>query len=211
MTRQELWREEFQRTLDHIVGAFQRCSSASGPTQPLSAPDVHKISEGLFVSAWTHWEEFLRQLFLHDLADSTDGVLRKEIRTFRLKRSHDRMALLMLDHPDEQRWISWSDTAEIISRADRLLADGHRFDALRAHQQDLQKLKAIRNAIAHKGDPSRGKFLRLISDAPFSLTASQRKGITVGRFLSSHRRSGAMVLEAAVGVLRSAAESLVPP
>ena len=210
MSRQEDWRDEFLRTLNHIREAYQRVAANSGPGRILTAPDVHKLAEGLFLSAWTHWEEFVRKLFVLDLAEDGSGSLRREVSKFRLKRSHDRLAQLLVDHPDEQRWVEWSDVAMIKRRADRLLGSSHRFGVLVSIQQNFQILRTIRNAVAHKSDTARNRFLRLVAQQPFSLTPRQRKGITVGRFLIAHQWSGSRVIEKVLDTLEDAASQLVP-
>ena len=53
-------RAAFTETLTHIRDAFGRLIPIAGIHQPLTFPDLHKLSEGLFLSAWTHWEEYCR-------------------------------------------------------------------------------------------------------------------------------------------------------
>lgn len=209
MTPQEKWRDEFQATLIHIKDAFGRVAGNSGPTKALKPPDVHKISEGLFLSSWTHWEEFIRHLLLLDLASDPGGRLRGEVRRFRTKRAPSRLAEHILGHPDERRWIEWGDADDVRQRADRYLGLGHRYGQLATMRTDLQLMKTMRNAVAHKSDSAHAKFLSLISKAPFNLTAKQRQGITVGRFLSSHLWGSEKVVVACIQKLHGNATKLV--
>lgn len=218
MTVQQDWRDEFIATLDHIRGAFDRVVQNSGPTGVLTAPDVHKLSEGLFLSAWTHWEEFVRHLMVLDLANTGGSVLLHEVKDFRYKMSSERLAESILSHPDETKFVEWSKVDDITNRADALLPAGHRFDVLKntktspsTHKESLGFMQRIRNAIAHKSDRAWEKFKALVKAAPFSLTNAQMKGITTGRFLASHSwGSGDCVLREAVDRLKALAHALVP-
>lgn len=52
--------------------------------------------------------------------------------------------------------------------------------------------------------------MSLVSEPPFNLAANQRRGLTPGRFLSSHNWNGAPIIQTSIGVLRAAAHALVP-
>src|SRR5690606_2197073 len=73
-------RADFETTLNHVTDAFTRLKAASGNGKPLSFPDLHKTTDGLFLSAWTYWEQFLRELLVFELATDANGVLRKEVK-----------------------------------------------------------------------------------------------------------------------------------
>lgn len=213
MTAQQDLRDEFVATLGHIRGCFDRILSNSGPMRTLSAPDVHKLSEGLLLSAWTHWEEFLRQMFVADLATDPAGMLRKRARTFRSEVTAPwELSEAILGHPDEQRWIEWADVDDVVARADRLLSSTHRYAALTTRNPTIQKVKTIRNAVAHKSDRAWAKFKKLATSPPFSLMPNQMKGITTGRFISSHTwgASGSVVLRHVVDHFDTTAKALVP-
>jgi hypothetical protein len=53
-------RKNLEKTLKHVSSAFERLQQASGNGKPLHFPDLHKTTDGLFLSAWTYWEQFLR-------------------------------------------------------------------------------------------------------------------------------------------------------
>ena len=210
MSPQEKRKKEFSNTVSHILRIEGKISNSLGPGGAFSFPDQHKIYEGLFLSAWTHWEEFLRDVVIDDLSEDKNGVLLKGIKKFRTKGSPRRLAERILLHPDHpKKFVEW-DLNIIKNRADRLLSGNHRFGIQLSRASDIPKLKRIRNAVAHKNDRARESFLKLVSDPPFGLLANQRKGITVGRFLSTQNWNGNIVLVEACKLLEKSADELVP-
>jgi len=211
MLSPEDWRDEFTATLDHIADTYKKVADLAGPRadNPLRWTDVHKLSEGLFLSAWTHWEQFLRELMVIDVAQDRQGVLR-DAKEFRTKGGPERLARRLLDHPDDKKWVEWSDTADIVSRASLFLSAGHRYAGLSTHQNDFEKLRRIRNAVAHKSDRAWESFKSLARGAPFNLSSNQMRGITPGRFLCAHKWGADSVIVAAVAKLEAVATALVP-
>ncbi|MDE0159489.1 MAG: hypothetical protein OXN24_05485 [Candidatus Dadabacteria bacterium] len=203
-------RDDLTKTLDHITRIEVTVSRHIGRGNIFSFPDQHKIYEGLFLSAWTHWEEFIQDLIIYDLATDNKGSVKKEVRGFRTKRAPYRLAERILLHPDHpQKFVEW-DYSSVKARADQFLSPGHRFTNPISRSGDLEKLKRIRNAIAHKSDRARNSFLALVSNFPFNLSPAQRQGITVGRFLAAHRWNGNYVLVESLQCLRQSALDLVP-
>jgi hypothetical protein len=133
----------FETTLDHVRDAFGRVKATSGKGQQLTFPDLHKLTEGLFLSAWTYWEGFCRDVLVTDLATDVAGRLKIEVKKFRTKNSPFRLAERILNHPDHpEKFVDWADYKTVIERADEFLAIGHRFIAL-PRNEDLTKLKRI--------------------------------------------------------------------
>src|SRR5579863_1817077 len=120
-------RDGFLASLDHVEAVRVKLTALYGRGKPLNFPDHHKLAEGLLLSAWTHWEEFLRELFTVDLAIEPNSALRKEIKKFRTKNACFRLAESMVGHPDENKWIEWSEFANVATRADLLLGQANRF------------------------------------------------------------------------------------
>lgn len=213
-------RDQFLITLDHIERTRVKLSDNTGPRSAFRQPDQHKLAEGLFLSAWTHWEEFLRKLFIEDLATLPHSGLNHEIRNYRTKGARYRLAAIMVDHPDERRFVEWSVFKDIIPRADVLIGNPNRFRtvgtapgpgvAAPLNQNDLELLKRIRNAIAHKSDYAWQSFRGLVSSPPFNLAPRQRRGITTGRFLTAHNWNGTPVLAYSISIFRHNAQLLVP-
>ena len=207
---QENIRDRFLHTLDHIERTAGKLEPLTGmrKDQPLRFADLHKLSEGLFLASWTDWEEFLRELFIEDLATDASGALRREVKVFRTKRASWRLADSIVGHPDAAKWIEWSEYAAVKGRADSLLGAGNRFSSAAINQENLARLKRIRNAIAHKSDHAWESFKDLARQTPFSL--SDMRGITVGRFLVAHEWNGHTVLRESLTILQSNARALVP-
>lgn len=225
-TPQQL-RDEFIKSIAHIRAATTRVIQNSGPRGALTAPDSHKIAEGLFLSAVTHWEEFCQALLVLDIAVSAKSALRKEVRKFRTANAPQRLAELLMTHVDHPNGFhDWSDFSKICARADAYLPANHRFappppvppapnppqsTALpKAVVDDLAKFKRIRNAVAHKTDKAWDNFMRLVSQAPFNMAPAQRRGITPGRFLVSQQWSGNIAIHHTFNTLENAARLLVP-
>lgn len=204
-------RAEYLATLVHIDSVFPKLQGNLGRHGIFTFPDVHKLTEGLFLSAWTYWEGLLRSLISYDLATDTNGVLRRDARHFRYGNAPYRLAERILNHPDHpERFVEWSDYGLVVARANEFLGQGHRFVSPLPQSDDLVRLKRIRNAIAHNSDKAWESFTALVSEVPFNLSPVQRRGITPGRFLSSHLWNGAPVIQTSVGVLRAAANALAP-
>ncbi|WP_129590245.1 hypothetical protein [Roseovarius nitratireducens] len=209
MATQEDRRDDFLQSLSHLRSIAAKLGGMLGPQGALTFPDHHKLSEGLFLSAWTQWEEFIRLLLIDDLAMEPSGFVQKDVTKFRVKGAPRRMAERILFHPDHpQRFVEW-DFGQVRSRADTFLPLGHRFAAPLPRQGDLDKLKRVRNAIAHKSDRARESFLSLVSNAPFNLQPNQRRGLTVGRFLTSHQWNGHSVLHESLRIHHAHAMHLV--
>jgi len=210
MTTQSDHRDEFIATLDHLVSVATRVAGALRAGGPFTFPDHHKISEGLFLSAWTHWEEFIRLLLIDDLAEDPAGFVRKDIQRFRVKGALRRIAERVLFQPDPpKRFVEW-DFGLVRSRADTFLPANHRFTAALPRAVDLDRLKKIRNAIAHKSDRAWASFRTLVIQPPFSLAPNQLRGLTVGRFLAAHNWNGQRALAESFAVHRQNALHLVP-
>jgi len=206
-------RNEYRALLARLLRTSRRVVAVSGNRQPLSFPDWHLLSEGVLLTAWSSWEAYLRQLFILDLATDTAGVLRRDIRAagFRYTQSPLRLAEAIVDHPDPSRFVEWSRLGDIKGRANSLLGPTHRYGAIPpARETTIEHLVKVRNAIAHNSDTAWDKFSTLIRNAPYTLTPSQRRGITVGRFLTSHRVGGRTVLHHFLHELGVAACDLVP-
>ncbi len=204
--------DELLATLTHISDVLSKVTRNSGPNGVLSAPDLHKIAEGLFLSAWTHWEQFTHYLLVEDLATDGRSILHRRVRQFRTVKAPRYLANQLLNHPDHpQRFVEWSDYAAVVSRANDFLGAGNRFAATPLPRRgDLDLLRRIRNAIAHRSDKAWDSFVRLCRDAPFSLKPRQMRGITPGRFLVAHTWNGQPILRDVIVLLDAAARHLVP-
>ncbi len=205
-------RDDLKATLDHIRSVFSKLTPITNPRGALKPPDLHKLSEGLFLSAWSHWEEFCRDLMIEDLATKSDGALCSEIKKFRTKKAAFRLAERIANHPDHPtRFVEWNKYDDLRKRADSLLGANHRFVALgNPLAADLKKIYVLRNAIAHKSDKAWEDFIQMTAKAPFNVARASRRGITPGRFISAHKWGGTTVLQHTVDALEGASNVLVP-
>jgi len=205
------YRSEFVDTITHIRSATTKVMANAGNGQVLSFPDAHKISEGLFLSAVTHWEEFCQILLITDLAFTKNSLVTKRVKKFRTKNASFHMAEAMLSHIDRpNRFYDWSDFNSIVQRANTFLNAPHRYLLASGVLSELGMFKRIRNSVAHKSDRAWDSFMTLIAGAPFNLTPNQRKGITPGRFLCNQQWAGKTVIDHALDTLEAAAKALVP-
>ena len=200
---------EIKNTLVHIRNVATKLHSQSGKNKPFTFPDAHKLTEGLLLSIWTHWEEFIREILITDLATDDKGFLLKDIKDFRTKGASLRYAEKILNHPDSpESFIGW-DYSAVQKRAKNYLSSGHRYAQLH-RQVDIEKLKRIRNGVAHKSDNAWESFIKLVKGVPFNTAANKMRGITVGRFAFSQQWNGSSVIIEAVNVIESCVDQLVP-
>ncbi|WP_353180825.1 hypothetical protein [Salinisphaera sp. T5B8] len=210
MSSQTYHRDQFLSTLDHLGSVYAKVAGALGRKGLFTFPDHHKLAEGLFLSAWTHWEEFARVILLDDLSEDPNGFVRADVKKFRVKGAPRRIAERVLVHPDHPNsFINW-DYGLVKSRADTFLGHGHRFANTLPRASDLDKMKRIRNAVAHKSDRAWASFKGVVKYPPFSLAPNQMKGITVGRFLVSHNWNNQRVILECFDIHRAHAWHLVP-
>jgi len=210
MKTQNKIKDDLKKTLNHISKIFDRLVTNTGRGKSFSFADTHKLTEGLVLSSWTHWEEFLRELLLLDVASDPKGALGSDVKKFRVKRAPLRIAERMINHPDyPDKYVNW-DFDLVKSHANLLLSDSHRFRAELTNSSELPMIKRIRNGVAHKSDKAWISFKKLVQDPPFSLNASQLKGITVGRFLFSNTWNNVKALKNVLNRLSIWADELVP-
>jgi hypothetical protein len=211
MSYQEDIRDELLSATAHVRAVFTRLQAATGfHNRPFTFADAYKLTEGLLLSSWTQWEEFLRSLIVADLSSDKDGAVRRDVRRFRIQGAPRRLAELVLEHPDApERYVEW-DYDAVKNRADALLPQNHRFTQPLPRQQDLHMVKRMRNAIAHKSDKAWTSFRKLAAAAPFNLQPRQFRGLTVGRFLYAHQWNGGSVMVEVLNILDANVRHLVP-
>ncbi|CAM3896333.1 hypothetical protein [Castellaniella denitrificans] len=204
-------RDEYLDSLTHIRVAYNKVCQEVGRGHLFTFPDVHKLSEGLFISALTYWEAFCKDVITTDLATRTVGTLCSEVKTFRTKNAPYRLAERILNHPDHPtRFVEWSSFQTFVDRANAHLGSGYRFALPQPTVQNLAIIKKIRNAIAHKSDKAWTDFSTMIRKTPFNLTSSQCKGVTPGRFIYATPWSGTTVMLHTLATLENAANTIVP-
>ena len=205
-------RDEFLKVLNHLGDILTKLTQNTGPTGILLDADLQTIAEGLFLFAFTHWEQFTRDLLIEDVATSSTSAIHRSVQQFQDAGAPMRLALQILQHPDHpQKFIEWSNYTDVVSRANEFLGAGNRFASTPLpRRNDLDKLKRVRNAIAHRSDKAWTSFLNLCEDPPFGISAAQMVGMTPGRLLVAHQWNGHPVLLDTLTLLRAAARHLVP-
>ena len=210
MSYQADFRDRFLGSLAHAQRVLGKLRANAGHRQIFDFADGHKLCEGLFLSAWTDWEVFVRELVIADLAEDPKGHLARGVRSFRYKYSRWHLSELLLTHPDHpERYVEW-DYNLVKSRAEQYLGQGHRFARPLPKAEELALMKRIRNAIAHGSQKARDSFLSLARGAPFNLRPGQLRWLSVGRFLYSHQWGTNFVIEECFSVHETNARHLVP-
>ena len=208
------YRDSFLKTLTHIQDINKRLVSLVGPNLTLKSPDYHKLSEGLLLSAWTHWEQFIRELVIEDLSSNPKSKLGREVKRFRTKGAAKRLSTALMDNPDDGKFIEWGDYGAVVKRAKNFIGNNNRFIDSSGKSlldvNDIQKVKTMRNAVAHKSDGAWSSFKTMAKASPFSLQPNQMKGLTVGRFLIAHYWGNELVVVAVINKLVANARLLVP-
>jgi hypothetical protein len=203
-------KKDLTDTLTHLRSVLTALRQCSGKNKTFTFPGAHKIAEGLLLRAWTEWEAFLRELLVSDFSSDVAGSLRREIKKFRTIAAPERLAERLLNHPDSpEKFVEWN-YADVFRRADDNLGAGHRFPKSLKTDKDLERLKRMRNSIAHRSDKAWDSFMKLVLEAPFSLAKPQRAGITPGRFIFSHKWGESFVLEKAFDLIEDSCKELVP-
>ena len=208
----EAIRDEFLATLTHVDSVLTKIMGDCNTRGILSELDVHTLAEGLFLYAFTHWEQFTRYVLIDDLATSPGSLLNREVQQFSDADAAKRLATQLVKHPDHpQLYVEWSNYADVLSRANEFLGAGNRFAATPLpRRSDLELLRRVRNAIAHRSDKAWNSFLNLCQDPPFLIPTVQVTGITPGQFLVANQWNGQPVLRDALSLLGAAARHLVP-
>ncbi len=203
MDRINAHKTDVDGTFNHIETVFNTITQNCGRGKIFLLADTNRLVEGLFLNMWAKWETSCKYLFLLDLSYSPSSVLCSEVKKFRTIRAPFRLAEFIVNHPDSSRYfIEWSNFNVVKERSKALLGDNNRFTNPQISSLELQRLRIIRNAVAHKSDRAREQFLNLIKDTPFTLSKNQCQGINVGRFLNTIQWDGISVFEKALSILR---------
>lgn len=205
-------RDDFLKVLQHIDDVLTKVTTSASGQGALAPADLYTVAEGLFLYAWTHWEQFTHNLLVEDLATISTGRLHMDVVQFTSADAPRRLANQLLSHPDHpQRFIEWSDYSFVESRANEFLGQGNRFAAQPLpRRSDLDLLKRVRNAVAHRSDKAWMSFERLCQDPTSAIPANAISGITPGRFLVDFQRNGRPIIQDAIMMLEAAARHLVP-
>src|SRR5262249_52435475 len=81
MTQQNL-RNAFLDVIGHICDLLTKVTKNTGQSVIIADLDLHTIAEGLFLFAWTHWEQFTHELLIEDLATTAASALNSDVQQF---------------------------------------------------------------------------------------------------------------------------------
>ena len=216
MNLKEKLRDETLDSIKHSCEAFTKVFDNSGKDKVFNFPETHKIANGLYLSIWTKWEEFCRQLLILELAENPDSVLRKRVKEFRSKKSAILLAKRVTEHLDHpNNFNTWHDFETLLKRARKLVGDDNAFKRSQINKSELKYIFKIRNAIAHASDKAKSDFLSLLARPPFNLTPQQKQGISTGRLLCTRgvlnpKKKNETVLISIANIIKKNVKLLVP-
>jgi hypothetical protein len=150
------------------------------------------------------WEEFLEEAFLILLVKAKKGK-RGARSLLQVKTKKDALKIVKGD----RKYLEWGSPKDVKERAKTLFKDGKPFDVpLSGAMLHLERMRTIRNRIAHRSQHAENQFRDLIRDlygayrkeTPGSLLLSAPPG-SLG--LPPGAASGATVLETYADILKS--------
>jgi hypothetical protein len=150
------------------------------------------------------WEEFLEASFIRYMCGAiTNNGYRP--RVYVSPTSLDHALKFFILKPRD--YVEWSNGQQVIERAEMVFHDGEPYkSAIRPSLTDLDNMRLIRNAIAHRSGTSWKKF----ETAVRLLYGSRPRGLTPGLFLGlTHLGTGNPYIDYYKDVLSVAASRIV--
>jgi len=178
--------------------------------------ETNKLSIGLYLTLWTTWENFCRELFVIELAESPESIICSRVKKFRNIRSAEQIAQKMAEHIDHpSSFFDWHDFAKIIERSKLYIGDTNVFTQSGIDKSKLKTLFKIRNRIAHNSDKAKDDFIKIITGPPFELGAQKRQGMSPGSLLCAkglwpNRRPNEPVFIGLLEIIVKNIEILIP-
>jgi hypothetical protein len=177
------------KTLEQRLGQAERLAiaadrwSAAAARFPSGVPKFtlrrrDAIIEMAFFRAFLAWEAFLEESFVLYLLGKSPPRGRPPRCIVEPKATRKLIQQMLI--PEGRKYIRWSNAGDVAARAKRFFHDGWPYATyLTAHQNKLQDIEGIRNAIAHTSGYSKERFERLVRR---ELTALPTRS-TIGEFL----------------------------
>ena len=131
-------------------------------TPSLSTAGRARLSEAIFVKAFTEFESFLEELFFAIVT----GATRLDGATPRLRIRNAALARDLATGEARSGYLSWLPLGDTMRRAERFLVDGEpfaRLDRRSTIRNDLDRAQKVRNATAHKSADAHAKFQRAVN------------------------------------------------
>ena len=127
----------------------------------LSTRQLHLLTEGIFLSAFRAYENYLEETFLlYTLEKKTlsGSKPRSYLKPKNFNHSRD---LIRSSMP----FLDWSSPVTLIDRAETYLEGGEPIKStIASARNDLMNMKTLRNQIAHNSVESRPKYIKLLRD-----------------------------------------------
>ncbi|RWE64078.1 hypothetical protein [Mesorhizobium sp.] len=154
-----------------------------GPGRPgpatLSKHQMVLMTESVFIKAFSHYELFLEELFiLYTRNKPTRGGTR--VPSFILPKDGEHAREIL---KSGMQFLEWNSPDIIIRRCEVYLHDGDPIKrSVTTHSARLQRMKAIRNAIAHRSAEAAQKYNNVVRS---ELRAAPLQPLLPGEFLLS--------------------------
>lgn len=142
----------------------------------------HILIELAFLRSYLAWERFLEEAFILYLIGKKPQRRRRSLKRLATPKSYDHaMQLILLE--TKRSYVDWDNPQTVDERARKWFLDGEPFvSALRNRQNQLNEIKTLRNAIAHRSIASQSNFQRLVRDKLMFLP----QNLSVGGFLEKN-------------------------
>lgn len=143
------------RRLDKLNQSQHAMGHGKAPTRP----QLHVLTEGVFLSAFRAYEQFVRNAFL---------LLCRGAQLKGRKRVHSCVLPKSTAHAEEilrssMHFLDWSSPDELVSRAEIYLRDGYPIkDFVTANMKPLRDLKKLRNRIAHSSGEAQSAYEKVV-------------------------------------------------
>lgn len=148
-----------------------------GHLRPIRHTRVCQINEMAFLGMFLAWEEFLEATFVRYMCGAVTQT-NYEPTVYVMPRTLDHALKFFVIKPRD--YVEWASAQQVIERAEMVFKDGEPFrTALRSSLSDLDDMRNIRNAIAHRSGISWRKFETTVR----RILGSRPHGLSPGLFL----------------------------
>lgn len=176
----------------------------SGRLCPIRHSRVCQINEMAFLGMFLSWEDFIEATFIRYMCGATTST-RYKPKVFVSPVSLEHALKFFVVRPRD--YVEWSSGQLVIERAEMVFRDGEPYkSAIRPSLTDLDDMRQIRNAIAHRSGTAWKKF----ETAVRRILGSKPRGLAPGMFLGlPHIGAGKPYIEHYKDVLSVAASRIV--
>lgn len=148
-----------------------------GRLRPIKYTRVYQINEMAFLGMFLAWEEFLEATFVRYMCGAATKTSYQPT-VYVMPLTLDHALKFFIVKPRD--YVEWSSGQQVMERAEMVFRDGEPYrSALRPSLTDLDDMRQIRNAIAHRSGISWKKF----ETAVRRILGSRPRGLSPGMFL----------------------------